>query len=219
MILRLNKSILLVSAAALALAGCTTNGPNQNQKARSGAVIGGLTGAAAGALAGGNSKQRRNQALVAGAIGAGIGAAIGNQLDKQEADLRASMSNSNVIITNTGDRLIVTMPNDILFAVDDANLRPDLQRDLRALAGNLQAYPNSTVQVIGHTDSDGDASYNQNLSQRRAQSVANVLLGSGVSGARIQTIGRGENQPVADNLTPAGKAQNRRVEIVILPNA
>lgn len=219
MILRLNKSILLASAAALSLAGCTTDGPNQNQKARQGAVIGGLTGAAAGVLGGGNAKQRRNQALVAGAIGAGIGAAIGNQLDKQEADLRASMSNSNVIITNTGDRLIVTMPNDILFAVDDANLRPDLQRDLRALAGNLQAYPNSTVQVIGHTDSDGDASYNQNLSQRRAQSVANVLLGSGVSGARIQTIGRGENQPVADNLTPAGKAQNRRVEIVILPNA
>lgn len=218
MILRLNKSILLASAAALVLAGCTTDGPNQNQKARQGAVIGGLTGAAAGVLGGGNAKQRRNQALVAGAIGAGIGAAIGNQLDKQEADLRASMSNSNVIITNTGDRLIVTMPNDILFAVDDATLRPDLQRDLRALAGNLQAYPNSTVQVIGHTDSDGDASYNQNLSLRRAQSVANVLLGAGVSGARIQTIGRGETQPVADNLTPAGKAQNRRVEIVILPN-
>ncbi|TNF21815.1 MAG: OmpA family protein [Rhodobacteraceae bacterium] len=218
MILRLNKSILLASATALALAACTTDGPNQYQKTRSGAVIGGLTGAAAGALAGGNSKQRRNQALIAGAIGAGVGAAIGNQLDKQEADLRASMSNSNVIITNTGDRLIVTMPNDILFAFDDANLRPDLQRDLRALAGNLQAYPNSTVQVIGHTDSDGDASYNQNLSQRRAQSVANVLLSAGVSGARIQTIGRGESQPVADNLTPAGKAQNRRVEIVILPN-
>lgn len=216
---RLNKSILLASAAALALAGCTTDGPNQNQKARQGAVIGGLTGVAAGVLGGGNSKQRRNQAIVAGAIGAGIGAAIGNQLDQQEEDLRASLNNSDVIINNTGDRLIVTMPNDILFAVDDATVRPDLQRDLRAMAGNLQAYPNSTVQVIGHTDSDGDASYNQNLSQRRAQAVSNVLIGSGVSGARIQTIGRGENQPVADNLTPAGKAQNRRVEIVILPNA
>lgn len=219
MTFRLNKSILLASAAALALAGCTTDGPNQNQKARQGAVIGGLTGVAAGVLAGGDSKQRRNQAIVAGAIGAGIGAAIGNQLDQQEEDLRASLNNSNVTINNTGDRLIVTMPNDILFAVDDATVRPDLQRDLRAMAGNLQAYPNSTVQVIGHTDSDGDAGYNQGLSQRRAQAVSNVLIGSGVSSARIQTIGRGENQPVADNLTPAGKAQNRRVEIVILPTA
>ena len=126
---------------------------------------------------------------------------------------------SNGTITNTGDRLIVTLPNDILFAVDDATVRPDLQRDLRALAGNLQAYPNSTVQIVGHTDSDGDAAYNLGLSQRRAQSVANVLVAAGVSGSRLQTIGRGEDQPVADNLTAQGKAQNRRVEIVILPNA
>ena len=145
------------------------------------------------------------------------GAGIGNRLDQQEEDLRQSMSNGT--ITNTGDRLIVTLPNDILFAVDDATVRPDLQRDLRALAGNLQAYPNSTVQIVGHTDSDGDAAYNLGLSQRRAQSVANVLVAAGVSGSRLQTIGRGEDQPVADNLTAQGKAQNRRVEIVILPNA
>lgn len=221
MIKRLNKSILLASAAALGLAACTHDGsaPNNNEKAKQGAILGGIAGAATGLITGGNSKERRNRAIIGGAIGAGVGAAIGNQLDKQEEDLRRDLNNSQVQITNTGDRLIVTMPNDILFAVDSAAVRSDLERDLRALAGNLQAYPNSTIQVIGHTDSDGDAAYNLNLSERRASSVANVLISSGVAPARVRTIGRGEDQPVADNLTPAGKAQNRRVEIVILPNA
>lgn len=213
----LSKPTLLASAAAVSLAACTTDGPNQNQKARQGAILGGLAGAAAGAIAGGNEVEKRNRIIGGAVLGAGAGAVIGNRLDQQEEDLRQSMSNGT--ITNTGDRLIVTLPNDILFAVDDATVRPDLQRDLRALAANLQAYPNSTVQIIGHTDSDGDAAYNLGLSNRRAQSVANVLVASGVSGSRLQTIGRGEDQPIADNLTPQGKAQNRRVEIVILPNA
>lgn len=217
--MRLTKLTALATVTVFGLAACTTDAPNNNQKAKQGALIGGIAGAAAGVLGGGSSKQKRNQAIIGGAIGAGIGAAIGNQLDKQEADLRRDLQNNDVIINNTGDRLIVTMPNDILFAVDSAAVRSDLQRDLRALAGNLQAYPNSTVQIVGHTDSDGDAAYNLDLSQRRATSVANVLIGSGVSSGRIQTYGRGEDQPVADNLTPAGKAQNRRVEIVILPNA
>lgn len=215
----LSKPILLATATALSLAACTTTGPNQNQKARQGAIFGGIAGAAAGAIAGGNEVEKRNRIIGGALVGATVGAGIGNMLDRQEEDLRASMQNGNVKITNTGDRLIVTLPNDILFAVDDATVRPDLQRDLRALAGNLQAYPNSTVQIVGHTDSDGDAAYNLGLSKRRAQSVANVLVAAGVSGSRLQTIGRGEDQPVADNLTPQGKAQNRRVEIVILPNA
>ncbi|MGY3438634.1 MULTISPECIES: OmpA family protein [unclassified Marinovum] len=213
----LSKPILLASAAAFSLAACTTEGPNQNQKARQGAVIGGLAGAAAGVLAGGNEVEKRNRIIGGAIVGAGAGAVIGNRLDQQEEDLRQSMTNGT--ITNTGDRLIVSLPNDILFAVDDASVRPDLQRDLRALASNLQAYPNSTIQVIGHTDSDGDAAYNQGLSERRARSVAGVLISSGVAGSRIQTLGRGESQPIADNLTSAGKAKNRRVEVVILPNA
>ena len=219
MTLRLNKTFTLLPVTALALAACTTTGPNENQNARTGAILGGLAGAAAGAIAGGNEVEKRNR-IIGGAIaGAGAGALIGNQLDQQEQALRDAVQNPDIKIVNTGDRLIVTMPNDILFAFDDASLRPELQSDLRALAGVLQSYPNSTVQVVCHTDSDGDAGYNLGLSQRRAQSVANVLTGSGVSPVRIQTIGRGESQPVADNLTPAGKAQNRRVEIVILPNA
>jgi len=115
--------------------------------------------------------------------------------------------------------LIVTLPQDILFATDSFAVRSDLRRDLNTVASNLQAYPDSTIQIVGHTDSDGDAAYNQQLSERRANSVADVLLDAGIPFSRIQTFGRGESQPLASNLDPAGKSENRRVEIVILPNA
>ncbi|MFD2856873.1 OmpA family protein [Seohaeicola zhoushanensis] len=124
---------------------------------------------------------------------------------------------NNGTITNTGDRLIVTLPQDILFATDSYAVRSDLQRDLGALASNLRAYPNSTVQVVGHTDNTGDAAYNQDLSERRASSVGSVLINSGVAAGRIQIVGRGEDAPIASNLTPEGRARNRRVEVVIIP--
>ena len=199
-------SLTTALCGAIALSACTTgtfNDPNDpNRQAKQGALIGAGAGAVVGA-----------------AIGGGGGAIIGNQLDKQEADLRAQMGNSNVNIRNTGDRLIVTLPQDILFPTDSATLRPDLQRDLRTVGQSLLAYPDTTVQVIGHTDNTGDAGYNLNLSRERAQSVANILMSEGVPSFRIQSIGRGEDQPLASNLTPEGRAQNRRVEIVILPNA
>ena len=145
-------------------------------------------------------------------------AELTNQLAQTEAELRAAMD-SRVVITNTGDRLIVTLPQDILFATDSTNVSPALRDDLAALAQNVNVYQNSTLQVVGHTDSDGEAAYNQQLSERRAQAVGNILLSNGVPQQRLQTFGRGESQPVASNLSAAGKAQNRRVEIVILPNA
>ena len=161
---------------------------------------------------------RGDGALIGAVLGGAVGAGVGYNLDKQEAELRRSMD-SNVQITNTGDRLIVTLPQDILFATDSFAVRSDLRDDLSAVAASLQRYPGSTVQVIGHTDSDGDAAYNQQLSERRAPAVSEVLLQNGVPYSRIQSFGRGESQPVATNLNAAGKAQNRRVEIVILPNA
>lgn len=221
------KPILLLGAAALAISACThtgpidtSNGPNQNQKAKSGALIGAAVGAAAGLLTSGDDRGDKVKATAIGAaIGAGAGALVGTTLDRQEEDLRADLGETDATITNTGDRLIVTLPQDILFATGSSNLRSDLKRDLQTIAGNLQAYPDSTVQVIGHTDSDGDAAFNLGLSEDRAFAVADVLINAGVPGFRIQTIGRGEDQPIASNLTPEGKAQNRRVEIVILPNA
>ncbi|CUH79301.1 OmpA family protein [Tropicibacter naphthalenivorans] len=221
--IRATKPIALALVTALSLSACTTgpifNENDPNAQAKTGALAGAAMGAVAGRLLGGGDKGERNRATVAGAlVGAAAGAAIGNQLDKQEAELRQQLGN-NVDIANTGDRLIVTMPQDILFATDSAELRPGLVGDLRDVAQSLLAYPDTTAQVIGHTDSDGDAAYNLNLSQRRAQAVVNVLAGEGVPGYRLQAIGRGEDQPVASNLTPEGKAQNRRVQIVILPNA
>ncbi|WP_299138909.1 OmpA family protein [uncultured Tateyamaria sp.] len=217
------KSPLIFSVGAIAaLSACTdpaalgTVGPNGepiNQKRNTGAAIGAASGALIGAVAG-----DRNTALAGAVVGGLVGGAIGYDLDQQEAELRRDL-NSNVTITNTGDRLIVSFPEAILFATGSFAVRPGLQADMGDLAGSLQRYPNSTVQIVGHTDSDGDAAFNQQLSERRANAVADVLMGQGVPFGRIQTFGRGESQPIATNLTPEGKAQNRRVEIVILPNA
>jgi outer membrane protein OmpA-like peptidoglycan-associated protein len=196
--------------ATLALAGCTSMGPRQQAGTATGAVAGGLLGGLLGKSPG---------AAAVGAVAGGIaGSAIGQQLDKQAGDLRSSLSSDKIGVVNKGDRLVVTMPDDLLFATDSAALSPTLRTDLRALAANLVKYPNSTVRVVGHTDNTGTASHNKDLSQRRAKSVAQVLINNGVAPGRIVTIGRGEIVPVATNLTPEGRAQNRRVEIVIIPN-
>ncbi len=202
----------------LTLGACTDPGQindpnNPNHNRNTGIAVGAGLGALVGNLIGGDTEATMAGALVGGAAG-GL---IGNQLDKQEADLRRDLGNGQVQITNTGDRLILSLPQDILFATDSFAVRSDLQRELRTIAGNLQAYPNSTVQVVGHTDNTGEAGYNQTLSLRRANAVAGVLIDAGVPSGRIVPQGRGEDQPVASNLTPEGRAANRRVEIVILP--
>ncbi|MCB1343399.1 MAG: OmpA family protein [Pseudooceanicola sp.] len=209
----LRTPLIAVLGASFFLTACDDAGLNDpnNRNRNQGAVIGAGIGAALGNLIGKDSEAT----LAGAAIGGIAGGLIGENLDRQEADLRASMSNGT--ITNTGNSLIVTLPQDILFATDSFSVRPDLQRDLRALAGNLQAYPNSSVQIVGHTDNTGDAAYNQDLSERRASAVGGVLIDSGVAAGRIRIDGRGEDAPIASNLTPQGRAQNRRVEIIIVP--
>ncbi len=191
-------------------AGSVATNPNANRNA--GAVIGGLLGAAAGANADNDSFAK---AIVGGAIGAAVGGAIGNSLDAQANELR--QINGSFGVTNMGNYLVVNMPQDVLFAVDSAALRPDLVRDIGSIAGNLMRYPNSRIQIVGHTDNTGSSAYNQDLSQRRAVSVAQVLWQNGVPQQRARAVGRGEDQPIASNLTPEGRAQNRRVEIIIRP--
>jgi outer membrane protein OmpA-like peptidoglycan-associated protein len=213
MIIR-TKLTAVVTVSALALSGCVaTNGMGERQQ--SGAIIGGMLGAAAGAF--GNDSDPGLGAVVGGAAGALAGGAIGAALDRQARDLRGSLANNDIRIQNTGQELVVTMPEGILFDIDSAAIRANLQADLRALARNLQQYPDTTVNVIGHTDNTGSAAYNQDLSQRRAQAVAGVLLEAGVAPGRVRAIGRGEDEPVASNLTPQGRAQNRRVEVIIRP--
>lgn len=211
--------LILASAGTLFLTACVVD-PNAypddpNARQRQGAIIGGLTGAVAGVAVSGDGDELKG-ALIGGALGAGTGALIGADLDRQAAELRGSL-NSNISVTNTGEYLIVNMPQDLLFATDSASVRPDLRRDLSTVSSSLLKYPNSRIEVIGHTDNTGSAAYNQDLSQRRAVAVASVLRENGVPGNRIAAYGRGEDQPIASNLTPEGKAQNRRVEIIIRP--
>ena len=215
----LKTPIFLSIASALALTACVDPAAypdDPNARTKNGAVIGGLIGAAAGAsIAKGDDKLKG--AILGGALGAGAGALIGQDLDRQASEMRNSFSNPNITVTNYGDYLVVNMPQDVLFATDSATLRPDLTRDIKAVAANLIRYPNSRIEVVGHTDNTGSAAYNQDLSQRRAVAVADVLRGSGVPNARITAYGRGEDAPIASNTSEAGRAQNRRVEIIIRP--
>jgi outer membrane protein OmpA-like peptidoglycan-associated protein len=214
--------IALSLAAILGLAACqdsTTRIQDPNYRAQNGAltgaVFGGILGAAAG---GGGSKEARNRSLLLGAaLGAAAGGAIGANLDQQAADLRNNLGNPNVTVTNMGSYLLVNLPESVTFATDSAAVRPDLASDVRSVAANLVSYPNSTIQVIGHTDNTGTAAYNFDLSQRRAIAVRDILLGAGVPSNRLSAVGAGEDRPVATNLTTSGRAQNRRVEIIITP--
>jgi outer membrane protein OmpA-like peptidoglycan-associated protein len=206
-------------SGVLVLSACDTvtdpNNPNRN--AQTAAIVGAGLGAAVGIARGDNAGDRNRGAVVGALGGGGRGAGVGTLLDRQEAELRQQMG-SNAQIVNTGSQLIVTLPQDILFDTGSAALSGGLRSDLNALAASMNNFPNSTVNVIGHTDSDGTAAFNQDLSARRAQAVSSVLIQSGVSPNRIRSIGRGEDAPIASNLNAEGKRQNRRVEITITPN-
>ncbi|HCP80171.1 MAG TPA: hypothetical protein DIT67_00745 [Octadecabacter sp.] len=212
-------SLAVAMSGVLGLTACDdmTDPNNPNRNAQSQAAVGAGIGALAGLIIGDDAQERRNGALVGAAIGAGIGGIHGAELDRQEAELRSQMG-SNAQIVNTGDQLIVTLPQDILFATGDATLSGALHGDLTALASSINRFPNTTVNVIGHADNTGGAAFNQDLSARRAQAVSSVLIQSGVSPNRIRSIGRGEDAPIASNLNAEGRRQNRRVEITITPN-
>ncbi len=207
-------SLLLASVGVIGLGACTAPTDQSGQLSRTqqgaiaGAVVGGLLGA-------GESKQN----AVKGAIlGSAVGAVGGSILDQQERALKQQVTNPNIQIVNRGDHLAVLMPESALFATDSAAVSAAGQNDLYGIGRNLNQYPNSTIQVIGHTDSTGSQAYNMDLSQRRARSVAGILSASGVAQNRLATVGRGASQPIASNDTVQGRAQNRRVEILIYPN-
>lgn len=211
-------------AVALALTACTDpnyvgdpNYINPNQRTQQGAALGAVIGGIAGATRGDDANDRRQNAAVGALAGAAIGGIGGNVLDRQAAELRNDFGNQQISVVNRGNDLLVRMPQDILFAVDSADVSPGIRSDLVVLADNLGRYQQSNVQIIGHTDNTGTASYNQSLSERRAASVASVLMGYGVPSTRLSAIGQGEDNPIASNLTPEGQAQNRRVDIVIVP--
>ena len=220
--MRIKTLLVGGSAAAFFLAACTPvdqyNPNDPNQRTRQGALTGAGIGALAGVLTGEGGKDKRDRAVVGAVAGGLIGAAVGSNLDRQAEELSQRISNDRVRIINEGNQLRVVMPEGILFATDSATVNAGIQGDLFVVADSLNRYPDTRVEVIGHTDNTGTAAYNQDLSQRRASAVASILMSGGVNPGRIAAFGRGENQPVASNLTPEGRAQNRRVEILIIAN-
>lgn len=203
--------LILGLSGVLALAACADpamNGQSRTQQgAIAGAVVGGLIGAG----------ESRDNAVKGAVLGAAAGAVAGNILDRQAQDLRRNVSTPGIQVVNHGSYLQVVMPEGVLFATDSAAVSGSARNDLYAVARNLTEYPNNRVQVVGHTDNTGSAAHNQALSERRANAVADILASGGVSSYRLSTSGRGYTQPVASNDTAAGRAQNRRVEILIQP--
>lgn len=218
--MKLTKFPLALAAASLTfVAACDPAGPNEMQNTQQGAMIGAGAGALLGAITNndGTVRERNQAALIGAALGAGVGAGVGNSLDRQAEELRRALR-SDVGVSNNGNNLVVVLSQDLLFATNSTQVSGASQNELRIVANSLRQYPNTTVNVIGHTDNVGDAAFNQGLSERRAQAVAAILMSSGVSPARVRSIGAGENNPIASNLNAAGRQMNRRVEIVITPN-
>jgi len=205
-------------AAMLATTACTTD-PETGQKRMSKAAIGGIGGALGGYLLGDlvGGRHDRTEKILGAGIGAIAGAGIGSYMDEQERKLRQQTAGSGVDVIRQGDDLLLRMPSGITFAFNDASVQPQFRPTLDEVASILSQYPKTYIDVYGHTDSDGSDAYNQTLSERRAQSVANYLSSHGVQSARIATRGFGESQPIASNATEEGKASNRRVEIKISP--
>lgn len=212
---------IAIAAVALALAACTTTDPytgeQQTSSATKGAIIGSVAGAVIGIATGDNARERRNRALIGAGIGGLSGAAVGNYMDRQEAELRRRLQGTGVSVTRSGENLILNMPGNVTFGTDEASLRPQFFEVLDSVALVLNEYQKTLIEVAGHTDSTGPASYNQSLSERRASAVAQYLKSQGIMDQRIITRGYGEQYPIADNATAAGRAENRRVELTLAP--
>lgn len=216
------QAVAFAALSALLLAGCTTTNPftgeSQISNTAGGALIGAGGGALAGALIGaGTGGDARVGALIGAGVGALAGGAIGNYMDQQEAELRAQLQGTGVSVTRVGDNIVLNMPSNITFGVNQSDVQPQFQNTLRSVALVLQKYNQTLVDIVGHTDSTGSASYNLTLSNQRATAVARVLSQNGVDSRRFFVEGRGFSQPIASNDTEPGRAQNRRVEIQIIP--
>lgn len=213
--------ILLILVTGLpAVQSCTTDPYTREQQTSRtvwGSVIGGAAGAAAGAATGRDSESRRKRALIGLGVGALAGGTAGAYMDRQEILLRQRLEATGVSVTRIDDRIILNMPSSITFETDSAELRPQFYDVLNSVSQVLEEYEKTLVNVAGHTDSTGAASYNQTLSEKRARNVAQYLIAQGVNPTRVAAEGMGENQPVASNQTPEGRQANRRVEITLAP--
>src|ERR1041385_7031356 len=213
------KKLIATILTALLASPMFAQTVDDHAKAKKGAVLGGVAGAIAGAILGNNRGHHSSKrgAVVGTLAGTAAGAIVGAMMDKQERELRQI---NGVSVTRTSpNELNVTVRNEVLFDFNSAGLRSASRQSLREMANVFEKYPNTTIEVDGHTDSIGTAAYNQRLSERRAGSVVNYLEQLGVRGSRLDPIGYGESQPRATNSTANGRQLNRRVEIHIRANA
>jgi outer membrane protein OmpA-like peptidoglycan-associated protein len=204
----LTRSTAAVLVAALVLPGCASL--NKTQK---GAIIGAAGGGAVGAVVGGKLGSTAKGAIIGAAVGGVAGAAIGAQMDKQARELAMEIPGAR--IERVGEGIAVTFDSGLLFDYDSDVIRGAARDNLTNLAESLRKYPKTELLIVGHTDSDGSDSYNQGLSERRANSARNYLVSQGVTSVRVRTSGRGESEPIESNATVDGKQQNRRVEVAI----
>jgi len=218
---RLSLKPVFVTLLVLNLAGCYTYDPYTGDKKISdttkGAGIGAAAGAVVGLLTGGDAAAHRKNALIAAGVGALAGGAIGNYMDRQEASLRHDLAGTGVSVTRMGDNITLNMPGNITFKTDSAEIDPSFYKVLNSVNLVVKKYNKTVVEIAGHTDSAGSADYNQKLSERRANSVAQYLESQGLASNRVVTIGAGETKPVADNSTTEGRQANRRVELSLEP--
>ena len=210
-------AVAMLATLSLATAGCVTD-PNTGHQHVSRAAIGVGLGVAGGILLGGVIGGGTGRIIGAG-IGGVVGGSIGYTMDKQFKELKEKTEGTGVVITRVDDNkaILVSLPDGVTFDSDSYVLRPQFRDTLGKIAESLRAYPNSLVDVYGHTDSTGTPMHNQPLSEYRARTVADFLSMQGVSAARIRAQGFAATYPIADNATPEGRARNRRVEIKIVP--
>ena len=221
--MRAKLIVASVSIAAMLGAGaCTTTDPYSSTPTRNNTGTGAIAGAVGGALLGyltntSNGEQGRKNALIGAGIGALGGAAVGRYMDNQQRALESQLSGSGVGVARQGDNLVLRMPSDVTFATNQSSIDARFMPVLDDVAQVLQQYDQSTIDVLGYTDSSGGDAINQPLSDRRASSVASELVRRGVIAQRIYVAGMSSQNPVASNATPEGRAMNRRVEILIRP--
>ncbi len=210
--MRRSLATVLAFATLVPLAaGCAMN------KAEKGAAIGVVGGAAVGAVIGKATGSTVRGAIIGAGVGGIAGGLIGHEMDKQAAELAYDLPGATV--QRVGEGITVTFPDGLLFRYDSDELSAEARDNLSRFAASLKKYPNTRTLIVGHTDSDGTAVYNMDLSDRRAASAADFVCGEGVLRARVSTAGRGEAEPIATNASDDGRRQNRRVEIAIYAKA
>ena len=217
----MKKLVVLPLIATLGLAGCaTTNTQSSSEGDTNNTAVGAILGGIVGGIIANNTGNRSTGRTAVGVIaGAAAGGAIGNAMDKKEEQIRQISAERDAQAMEVerlrDDLLRVSVSSEASFAFDRADIKPEFKPTLNKVAGVLRGDPNVRITIIGFTDSIGSESYNQRLSERRAQATADYLISQGVSASQILAKGLGEAEPRASNSTEAGRAQNRRVEIYL----